>query len=65
LDEIVEAAYTGSVRVNILKTRKLVDYALLGLPVILEAAQMWDDEIDIGILGCQQFNDLGLADDVD
>jgi hypothetical protein len=44
--------------------RHLIDYALLGAKVIIETAQMRDDEINVWVEGGQLLHDHGTADDI-
>ena len=61
LDQQVEAANAGGVRINVGVTRQRIDKSVLCPPVIGEAAQVRDNEVNLRVLPGQQFADRDLA----
>src|ERR1700728_1581518 len=65
LYNVVEAANSRSVSVDVRIACHLVDHLLVRSPVVGIAAEMRDDEVDAWILGRKHVNHLGTADHVD
>lgn len=61
LDNVVEAANAGGVGVDVGVARHLVDDAQVGAPVVGEAAEVGDNEVDVGVLGGEEFDEIGLS----
>src|SRR6266849_4872210 len=61
---VIEPAHSGSVSVDISITHELIDYLLVRLPVVPEAPQVRDDEVDVGVLTGQHLHYRRLADHI-
>jgi hypothetical protein len=61
LHDVVKAPHPGGVGVNVGVACHLVDDAQVGAPVVGEAAEVGDDEVDVGVLGGEEFDQIGLS----
>jgi hypothetical protein len=64
LEQEIEAPDPCRVRVDVVMSYQLIDQSAVSAPVVRETAEMRDDEVDIGILGREQFDDGDLTHDV-
>jgi hypothetical protein len=62
LNDVIETTDSCRIGVDIWVSNKLVNDALVRLPVIAKTTQMRDYEIHVWILGCEHLDHLGLTD---
>src|SRR5436309_60949 len=65
LHQIIKPPYARRVTVNVRIAHELIDNSLLCLPIVLETAEMRDDEVHVRIFGREQLDDLGPANHID
>ena len=59
--EQIEATHAGGIGVDVVVAHEMVDQGELRGPIVCEAAEMRDDEGDVGILLRQQLDDRDFA----
>src|SRR5436305_10362902 len=64
LHKVVKLANSGSVGIDIWVTRDLIDHLLMSFPVICKAAEVWNDEVNFGILWSEHIDDFWTADNI-
>ena len=65
LNDVVKPAHACRIGENVRMTHQLIDNLLLRPPIVQKASQMRNDEVDVAILGCEQFDNVGTARNVD
>ena len=63
-DDVIKAAHTRGISVDIRIVHKLLHDSCLGTPVVCKTPKVWNDEIDAGKLRSQHVNDVCLTNDI-
>src|SRR5260370_31980688 len=61
LHDVIEAPYPRCIRIDIGIAHELIHDLLLRPPIVAEAAEMRDDEIDVGVARSHHVNHKGLS----